>query len=103
MRHGGHRSGPPAATGRDMRRSADGCALCWPDRDRPNTRMRLPSPLRLWILLAAIVAWLWAGSVFTPWAGDRAARLWLYDFLFYMRFVLLFWAAAEVLRMVLAR
>lgn len=65
--------------------------------------MRMPSPLRLWMLLAAIVAWLWASSVFTPWAGDRAARLWLYDLLFYMRFVLLFWAAAEVLRMVLAR
>jgi hypothetical protein len=65
--------------------------------------MRIPTPLRLWMLLAAIVAWLWAGSVFTPWAGDRAPRLWLYDLLFYMRFVLLFWAGAEVLRMALAR
>ena len=65
--------------------------------------MRIPSPLRLWMLLAATVAWWWAGSVFTPWAGDRAARMWLYDLLFYLRFALLFWAAAEVLRLVLAR
>ena len=65
--------------------------------------MSVPSPLRLWILLATTVTWLWAGSVFTPWAADRAPRLWLYDVLFYMRFALLFWAAVEVLRIVLRR
>lgn len=61
--------------------------------------MRLPSSLRLWTLLAAVLFWLWASSVFTPWAEDRAPRLWLYDLLFYLRFVLLFWAAAEGLRL----
>lgn len=65
--------------------------------------MSVPPSLRLWMLLAAIVAWLWAGSVSTPWAADRAPRLWLYDLLFYLRFVLLFWAAAEVLRIALHR
>ena len=63
--------------------------------------MSVPSPLRLWMLLAAILAWCWAGSVFSPWAVDRAPRLWLYDLLFYLRFALLAWAAAEILRIAL--
>jgi len=66
-------------------------------------RMSVPSSLRLWMLLAATIAWFWAGSVFSPWAVDRAPRLWLYDLLFYLRFALLFWAAAEILRIVLRR
>lgn len=53
------------------------------------------SSLRPWCLLAATLAWLWASSVFTPWAADRLPRLWLYDTLFYLRYVLLLWAAAE--------
>jgi hypothetical protein len=51
---------------------------------------------RPWVLLAATLLWLWASSVFTPWAADRLHRLWLYDTLFYARFALMFWAAAEV-------
>lgn len=65
--------------------------------------MPVSPSLRLWMLLVATVAWLWAGSVFTPWAADLAPRLWLYDLLFYLRFVLLFWAGAEVLRIALRR
>lgn len=67
-----------------------------------DTRIRLSS-LRPWALLAATLFWLWASSVFTPWAEDRAPRLWLYDLLFYLRFALLFWAIAEVLRLALRR
>lgn len=40
--------------------------------------------------------WVWAGSVYSPWAEDTDPRLWLYDFLFYFRFILLFWAMAEL-------
>lgn len=65
--------------------------------------MRLPSSARLWLLLAATVTWLWASSVFTPWAVDRAPRLWLYDLLFYLRFALVFWGIAEVLRLLFRR
>ncbi|MFC7301824.1 hypothetical protein [Cognatiluteimonas weifangensis] len=65
--------------------------------------MRLSAALRLWALLLATAAWLWAGSVYTPWAADRAPRLWLYDLLFYLRFALLFWAGAEALRLGLRR
>lgn len=50
---------------------------------------------RLALLLLATLAWLWAASVQTPWAADRAPRLWLYDLLFYLRVVLLAWLAAE--------
>jgi hypothetical protein len=59
----------------------------------------LSLPLRPWLLLAATLLWLWASSVFTPWAEDRAPRLWLYDLLFYLRFALLFWAVAEILHL----
>ena len=65
--------------------------------------MRLSPSLRLWILLAATLLWLWASSVFTPWAADRAPRLWLYDLLFYLRFVLLLWGVAEILHLALQR
>jgi hypothetical protein len=61
--------------------------------------MRLPASARPWLLLLATLAWLWATSVFTPWAADRAPRLWLYDLLFYLRFALLFWGGAELLRL----
>ena len=47
-------------------------------------------------LVAAALAWWWASSVFTPWAGDMAHRLWLYDVLFYARFALLAWGVAEL-------
>ena len=46
-------------------------------------------------LVAAVVGWWWASSVFTPWAADTDARLWLYDTLFYARFALLAWGLAE--------
>lgn len=59
--------------------------------------------LRLWILFALAVLRGWAGSAFTPWAVDLAPRLWLYDVLFYARVLLLFWAACEVLRVLLRR
>ena len=65
--------------------------------------MSVPSSLRLWMLLAATIAWLWATSVFSPWAVDRAPHLWLHDLLFYLRFALLFWTAAEILRIILRR
>jgi len=47
-------------------------------------------------LVAAVVGWWWASSVFTPWAESADARLWLYDTLFYARFVLFAWGLAEV-------
>lgn len=65
--------------------------------------MRFPASPRPWILLIATLAWLWASSVFTPWAADRAPRMWLYDLLFYLRFVLLFWGGGELLRLALRR
>lgn len=55
----------------------------------------MPQRLRLALLLLATLAWLWASSPYTPWAADRAPRLWLYDLLFYLRVVLLAWLAAE--------
>ena len=55
----------------------------------------MPATWRRWALVAAAIAWWWAMSVFTPWAGDMAHRMWLYDTLFYARFVLLAWALAE--------
>jgi hypothetical protein len=61
--------------------------------------MTLIMPLRPWLLLASGLAWLWAASAFTPWAADPAPRLWLYDTLFYLRYALLFWAAAEALHL----
>lgn len=65
--------------------------------------MRTTAPLRLWILLALALGWCWATSVFTPWAVDRAPRLWLYDVLFYLRVLLLSWGACELLRALLRR
>jgi hypothetical protein len=65
--------------------------------------MRPPASPRPWILLLATLAWLWATSVFTPWAEDRAPRMWLYDLLFYLRFALLFWGGGELLRLALRR
>jgi hypothetical protein len=56
----------------------------------------MPSIMRTWALFAATLAWLWASSIFTPWAEDPLHRLWLYDTLFYARYVLMFWAVAEV-------
>lgn len=51
--------------------------------------------VRLVALLALALAWLWAWSIYTPWAADRAARLWLYDSLYYTRVVLVAWGLAE--------
>lgn len=62
----------------------------------PSLPPRRLQPLRLVLLLAATLAWLWAISPCTPWAADRAPRLWLYDLLFYARFALLAWLAAEI-------
>ena len=41
--------------------------------------------------------WVWAGSVYSPWAEDLEPRLWLFDVLFYTGFILLFWYVAEAL------
>lgn len=54
-------------------------------------------------LVAAVVAWWWAMSVFPPWAESTDPRLWLYDTLFYARFALLAWGAAELAVAVLRR
>lgn len=54
-----------------------------------------PSPARCALLLAATLAWAWAGSVFTPWALDLDHRLWLFDALYYLRFALLGWGLFE--------
>jgi len=51
---------------------------------------------RLIVLTLLSGLWLWAGSVYSPWAEDLDPRLWLYDFLFYFRFILLFWVLAEM-------
>lgn len=64
---------------------------------------RLAQSRRTCLLLAATLAWLWAISVYTPWAGDRAPRLWLYDLLFHARVALLAWAAAEIALVVFRR
>jgi hypothetical protein len=61
--------------------------------------MSLPVSPRPWLLLLATLAWLWATSVFTPWAEGRAPRMWLYDLLFYLGFALLFWGGGELLRL----
>ena len=47
-------------------------------------------------LTAAIAAWWWAVSVFSPWATSMAPRLWLYDTLFYLRFALIAWVLAAI-------
>jgi hypothetical protein len=52
---------------------------------------------RICIFVLIFGLWLWAGSIFTPWATSTDPRLWLYDALFYTRFVLLFWGAFELL------
>ncbi|MBF6024653.1 hypothetical protein [Lysobacter niastensis] len=54
-----------------------------------------PSPLRASLWLALVLTWVWAGSVFTPWAEDLDHRLWLYDTRYYLGFALLFWGIAE--------
>ena len=46
-------------------------------------------------LVAAVVAWWWASSVFTPWAESTHPRLWLFDGLYYLRFALLAWGVGE--------
>ncbi len=51
--------------------------------------------VRIAALLACVVAWLWAWSIYTPWAADRLPRLWLYDALYYMRVLLVAWTLAE--------
>lgn len=61
--------------------------------------MPLSSPIRTWTLLAATLATIWAHSVFTPWAVHVQPHLWLYDLLFYLRYLLGFWAIAELLHL----
>jgi hypothetical protein len=62
--------------------------------------MDLPSQrriaLRRWLLCLALPIWAWSRSTLTPWAVDREPRLWLYDALYYLGFVLLAWALAEL-------
>ncbi|MGH8107515.1 MAG: hypothetical protein ACREO1_02200 [Arenimonas sp.] len=53
--------------------------------------------LRLYFLFVIFATWFWANSIFAPWATSSNPRLWLYDLLFYTRFVLLFWGAIELL------
>ncbi len=52
---------------------------------------------RLYLFLLLFVLWFWANSIFAPWAESLNPRLWLYDLLFYTRFVLLFWSVFELL------
>lgn len=52
---------------------------------------------RLYLFLTLFLLWLWANSIFAPWAESLDPRLWLYDLLFYARFVLLFWGVCELL------
>ncbi len=54
-------------------------------------------PVRLCCFLLIFALWLWSGSIFAPWALSPNPRLWLYDLLFYTRFVLLFWGVIELL------
>ena len=69
--------------------------------------MRVPGERRIairrWLLCLALPIWAWSRSPFTPWAVSRAPRLWLYDALYYLGFVLLAWAAAEVARAMFQR
>lgn len=53
-------------------------------------------PTRLYVFFPLFAIWLWASSVFTPWVLDPDPRLWLYDVLFYLRYVLLFWGVCEL-------
>ena len=48
---------------------------------------------RVAALSACVAAWLWLWSIYTPWAADRAPRLWLYDVLYYARVLLVAWIA----------
>jgi hypothetical protein len=50
---------------------------------------------RLIVLTLLSGLWLWAGSVYSPWAEDLDPRLWLYDFLFSSGYILLFWVLLE--------
>lgn len=59
--------------------------------------MRVSATTRRMGLLVATGLLAWAGSVYTPWAPDTDARLWLYDTIFYLRFAVLAWGLAEVL------
>lgn len=54
-------------------------------------------PKRIYLFLIIFMAWLWAGSVFAIWSESLNPRLWLYDLLFYTRFVLLYWGCFEFL------
>ncbi len=40
---------------------------------------------------------MWASSIFAPWVTSTDPKLWLYDILFYARFILLFWGVLELL------
>lgn len=53
------------------------------------------STRRLTVLACLTGLWVWAGSVFSPWAEDLNPRLWLFDSLFYSGFILLFWFVVE--------
>lgn len=67
------------------------------------TAFRSRAALRAWLVFACALLLGWAGSVYTPWAVDTAPRLWLYDAVFYLRFVVGAWALAEALRLGLRR
>lgn len=53
--------------------------------------------LRIFVFFLIFISWFWANSIFAPWATSMDPRLWLYDLLFYTRFVLMFWAAFELI------
>lgn len=55
------------------------------------------SSARIYFFLLLFGVWLWASSIFTPWAESTDARLWLYDLLFYARYVLMLWGIIEFL------
>lgn len=53
--------------------------------------------MRICLFFLFFAVWFWANSLFTPWATSIDPMLWLYDVLFYTRFVLMFWAVFELL------
>ncbi|WP_162301433.1 hypothetical protein [Cognatilysobacter segetis] len=64
---------------------------------RGQARMLIDRAAVRWTLPVAAVVLAWAGSMYTPWAADTASRLWLYDLVYYLRYVaLLAWLAVAV-------
>ena len=56
--------------------------------------------IRLTLLCFLALFWLYAKSVFAPWAESPEPRLWLYDTLLYSGFFLWIWGVGEAIRLV---